>query len=260
MIVVPNPLIAGNWKMNMLRADAEQFLINLHEVLEPRADGNADAWLAPPATLLSLLSERARGMSCLRVGAQNSHWLDSGAHTGELSPLMLKEAGAEFVILGHSERRQFYGESSQGVSRRLRGVIDAGLQAIVCVGETREQYEAKESEVAVREQLLESLSSAGPSDIPSIIIAYEPVWAIGTGLSATPEYAQDMHTKIRAILSGSSLGSNGEKLSILYGGSASPANAQELLRQSEIDGFLLGGASLKADSFAQIINIARGLR
>ena len=213
--------------------------------------------IAPVFTALKSVADRLEG-SNLRVAAQDcSTEIEQGAHTGEVAALMIRDVGATHVIIGHSERRQFYCESDSFVSRKTQAALAAGLTAIMCVGESLEQREAGNAELVVSGQLKGGLSGLTASDLSRIIIAYEPVWAIGTGRTATPEQAQEMHAFIRRVFAEGHSQEAAQSLRILYGGSVKPDNIAGLMAQPDIDGALVGGASLKADSFAQIVNYNR---
>ena len=210
--------------------------------------------IAPVFTALKTLADRLEG-SNIRVAGQNcSTELEEGAHTGEVAASMLKDAGASYVIIGHSERRQFYCETDSFVSKKAQAAIVAGLMVIVCVGESLEQRDQGNAESVVSGQLEGGLSGLTASDLDRIIVAYEPVWAIGTGRTATPEQAQEMHAFIRRVFAQRHSEEAAASLRILYGGSVKPDNVRGLMAQPDIDGALVGGASLKADSFAQIVN------
>ena len=209
--------------------------------------------IGPVATALNAVAERMTG-SNIRVAAQNcSTETEHGAHTGELCCDMLKDAGADSVIIGHSERRQFYGETDASVNQKTKAAISFGLDAIVCVGESLEERESGQAQSVVGGQLENGLRGLTVSDMERIIVAYEPVWAIGTGKTATPEQAQEMHAYIRKVLSEVHGSEVGEGVRILYGGSVKPANISDLMAKDDIDGALVGGASLEASSFAQIV-------
>ena len=229
-------LIAGNWKMFKGPADTREFLA----AFEP-PDG-VDVIVCPPFASLAAAVESGRS-----VYAQNVHWEPSGAYTGEVSPQMLLELGVRGALVGHSERRQLFGESDEMVARRARSALDAGLGVIACVGETIEQRESGDTELVLKIQVEAIAFAAG--DHAELVLAYEPVWAIGTGLTATPEQAREAHAFIKDLLD----------RPVLYGGSVKPDNAQELLAQPGIDGALVGGASLDPDSFAAICRIAQSL-
>lgn len=215
---------------------------------------HCDVVIAPVFTALKTVADRLEG-SNIRLAAQDCAVQNEfGAHTGEVAPTMLKDAGCSHVIIGHSERRQFYGDTEDSVNRKTKAALAAGLTPIVCVGEMRSEREAGNAERVVKDQLVAGLAGLTASDAERIIIAYEPVWAIGTGKTATPEQAQEMHGHIREIVAKT----HGESLAgatrILYGGSVKPDNIAELMSQPDVDGALVGGASLDADSFAKIVN------
>jgi len=206
--------------------------------------------LAPPYTALAAVYEENYG-SPICLAAQDTYWEKQGAFTGAISPVMLKDAGCRFVIVGHSERRQIFGETNETVNRKLKAVLDTGLCPILCVGETIEQRQAGRTLEVVTAQLREGLAGITGLSGENLVIAYEPVWAIGTGLNATPDQAQEVHGVIRRLLA--EMGAPAQSIRILYGGSVTPDNAASLLAQPDIDGALVGGASLKADSFLKII-------
>ncbi len=239
----------------MLRGEAEVFCARLAELYRASgAPSGADTWIAPPYSAIET-TRRAldhHGLRSVLVGAQNCHWLEKGAHTGELSPAMLTELGCAFAILGHSERRQFYGETDSGVCKRARAAISHGFRAIVCVGETEAQYRAKETLLVVESQLAGSLADLSADHTTRLVVAYEPVWAIGTGLAATPEIAREVHRTIRSWLETRFDTAAGRAIPILYGGSTTPDNIYELCSQENINGALVGGASLKPESFSQL--------
>ena len=213
--------------------------------------------IAPVFTALKTVCDRLEG-SNVKVSAQDcSTEKEEGAHTGEVAAFMLRDVGARYVIVGHSERRQFYSETDEQVNRKVQAGLAAGLTVIMCVGETLAQREDGIAENVVSAQLVGGLSGLTPSDLDRIIVAYEPVWAIGTGRTATPEQAQEMHAFIRRVFADRHSSGAADALRILYGGSVKPDNIQGLMAQADIDGALVGGASLKADSFAQIVNYRR---
>ncbi|MGD0642259.1 MAG: triose-phosphate isomerase [Roseiarcus sp.] len=241
------PLVAGNWKMNGLRASLSE-IVAMRRAVDAGEAGTAEIAVCPPATLLSpaaaILEDGA-----LKLGAQDCCAADSGAYTGDISAPMLEDAGASYVIVGHSERRAGHGESDAAVRAKAEAAHRAGLTAILCVGETRAEREGGRAVAVVSGQLRGSLpAKASPADL---VIAYEPVWAIGTGLTPTPADVAEMHGAIRALLS-QVYGEAGAKMRILYGGSVKPANARELLGLANVDGALVGGASLKAADFMAI--------
>jgi triosephosphate isomerase len=244
------PVIAGNWKMHKTRDEARALVRAIRE-------GSGDSMrcevvLAPPFTALAAAAEEIHGSGII-LAAQNAHWEDKGAFTGEISLPMLKDAGCAMVILGHSERRQYFGETDEIVNRKARAVLNAGLQPIICIGETLAERESGKHEDTVSQQLIGGLDGLTAEDLLRIIFAYEPVWAIGTGRTASPETAQEMHGYIRGRLL-EKFGKNAETVRILYGGSVKPDNIDALMRQPDIDGALVGGACLEAESFLRIIH------
>jgi triosephosphate isomerase (TIM) len=241
------PYIAANWKMHKTIAEAAAFV----DALLPRIAATPhDVVLCPPYLALSETVERSRG-SAVRVAAQNMHEEASGAFTGEVSAPMLVEVGVDAVILGHSERRQHFGEGDEALARKLPAALDAGLEPILCVGESEEARDAGQTEGVLERQLQADLVAVEPTDLARVVIAYEPIWAIGTGRTATPERAQEACAYIRDVLR--ERGGEADAVRILYGGSVKPANAAELLAQPNIDGALVGGASLDPEEFATII-------
>jgi triosephosphate isomerase (TIM) len=244
-------LIAGNWKLNPANDEsALELLRQLRTRLAPFT--KTQIAVMPPFTMLHLAVEALKGTR-IAVGAQNLYWEDTGAFTGEISAPMLKSTGCKYVIIGHSERRQFFGERNDFVHRKTVTALKHGLIPIVCVGETLEQREAGQEQAVVRAQVTEAMQGISDADIRPVVIAYEPVWAIGTGRTASPAQAQDMHRFIRQIFEDMLHAEIAASLLLLYGGSVKPENAKELLSQPDIDGALVGGASLKAESFAEIV-------
>ena len=252
-------LFVANWKMNMLRAEAAEFVRCFLQQYKPSDKVlGSEVWIAPSYTAISEVASALKNNPEILVGAQNAHWESKGAHTGEISVEMLKDIGAKFAILGHSERRQFYGEDSRKVALRANACAGKGLYAIVCVGETKDEFSAGQSNVVVQKQLAESLDSFSKQLANFLVVAYEPVWAIGTGLAATSKQAGQMHTMIRQQLI-EQFGVSGREIRILYGGSTKPENIAELLEQEDIDGALVGGASLSPDTFWSMISSASGV-
>lgn len=247
-------IIAGNWKMNKTVAEAIELSNTLKRELCDIDD--VGIILCPPFTALDEVAEVIYE-SNLELGAQNMHWEGSGAFTGEVSPLMIKELGCKYVILGHSERRAYFHETNEIVDKKARSAVDHGLTPIVCVGETLAERESNQTIKVVADQVTNSLRSLKDNEIRRIIIAYEPVWAIGTGRNATPEQAQEVHEFIRKTISGLYSTETASEVTIQYGGSVKPANAKELLSQKDIDGALVGGASLEAKGFTEIVKAAR---
>ena len=246
------PLIAGNWKMHKTVAEAEAFI----QALLPRvstADG-VDVAVCPPFLALGAMVDSARG-SRVQVFAQNMHQAQSGAFTGEVSASMLLEVGVHGVIVGHSERREQFGESDRALQLKVPAALDAGLVPILCVGETEEERERGDTERKLRHQVQEDLQRVGTERLGEVVIAYEPIWAIGTGLVATPEQAQEAIAFVRALV-GDRSAEQAQRTRVLYGGSVNPDNAAELLSLPDVDGVLVGGASLEAESFAAIVAAA----
>jgi triosephosphate isomerase len=246
------PVIAGNWKMYKTVGESVATALALKSLV---ANANhCEVIIAPVFTALKSVADRLEG-SNVRVAAQDcAAELKEGAFTGEVAAFMVRDAGCSHVIVGHSERRQYFFETDALVSRKTQAGIAAGLTVIVCVGETLEQRDQGNAEGVVRAQLVSGLSGLTASDLDRIIVAYEPVWAIGTGRTATPEQAQEMHAFIRRVFAEGHSPSAAEALRILYGGSVKPDNIAGLMKQPDIDGGLVGGASLNADSFAQIVH------
>jgi triosephosphate isomerase (TIM) len=248
---VRRPVIAGNWKMYKTREETRAFF----EAFEPLVAGttHCDIVVAPPFTGLQTAVEAARG-SAIAIAAQNLHWEKEGAFTGEISARMLVDAGCKGAIVGHSERRQYFGETDQSVNRKTRAALAAGLMPIVCVGETLAQREANQTQAVLKRQFEGAMAALTPEEFSRILIAYEPVWAIGTGRTATPEMAAESHRQIRGLARAQFGPEQGSAARILYGGSVKPDNIKGLVAQEEIDGALVGGASLDAKSFAAIVN------
>lgn len=246
--------IAGNWKMNKSVAEALTLVRELRNSLSIVRD-KVDIAVAPPFTALHAVAKAAED-SNLQVAGQNCHWEPSGAFTGEVSPGMLKEAGAQWVILGHSERRQFFGETDETVNKRAHAALRAGLRPIVCVGETLAERESGRTLEIVSRQVKGGLSNFTAAELSHFVLAYEPVWAIGTGRNATSEQAQEVHAHIREQLTSLFGRDCAQGLRIQYGGSVKPDNAVELLGKPDVDGALVGGASLKAADFAAIVKAA----
>ena len=246
------PVIAGNWKMYKLHGEAVDTALALKPLV---ANANhCEVVIAPVFTALKAVSDRLEG-SNIKVAAQDcAAEAKHGAHTGEVAADMIRDAGCGHVIVGHSERRQLYGETDATVNAKTRSAIQAGLTAIVCVGETLEQRDSQQAETVVKTQLTAGLEGLTVADTERIIIAYEPVWAIGTGKTATPEQAQEMHAVIRRTLAETHGAERSQAIRILYGGSVKPENIRDLMSREDVDGALVGGASLDAESFAKIVN------
>src|SRR5215813_5375653 len=244
-------IIAGNWKMYKTLEEAKAFF----EVFLPLVGGTTDVDIvvAPPYTSLCAAVEGAKGTN-VRISAQNLDWRKEGAFTGEVSATMLKDAGCQYVIIGHSERRQFFGETDSEVAQKTKAALDAGLIPIVCVGESLSEREEGRTEAVLSQQFIGGPGSLTADEFSRILIAYEPVWAIGTGRVATPEIAAAAHRFLRQCTAEQYSAEAAAALRILYGGSVKPENIQGLRAQEELDGCLVGGASLHAEGFAQIVN------
>jgi len=247
------PLMAGNWKMHATRAEAAA----LAEGIKAGTAGVAgrEVLVAPPATALETVARALRGTSVLLAG-QNLHWEPKGAFTGEVSAPMLRDVGCTHVIIGHSERRQFFGETDATVSKKGAAAREHGLIPIVCVGETLAEREAGKTLAVIDRQVRDGLPVTDGAAIAGLIVAYEPVWAIGTGKVATPQQAQEVHAHIRGLLAGLAGQDAARACRILYGGSVKADNVDELMRQPDIDGALVGGASLQVESFVRIVKFA----
>ncbi|MBS1679333.1 MAG: triose-phosphate isomerase [Actinobacteria bacterium] len=244
------PYIAANWKMNKTVAEAAEFI----DALLPRiAATQHDVVVCPPFTALHEVVERRRG-TAVRVAAQNMHFEESGAFTGEVSAPMLVELDVEAVVLGHSERRQFFGETDEALAKKVPAALAADLEPILCVGESEQARDAGETENVLERQLRADLAEVSDADVAKVVIAYEPIWAIGTGKVATPEQAQEACAFIRDVLR--ARGAAADDVRILYGGSVKPGNAAELLALPDVDGALVGGAALVAEDFAAIVEAA----
>jgi triosephosphate isomerase (TIM) len=245
------PLIVGNWKLWGTRAQAAEYCDRVH--LE--AERSADVGICPPFTALEVCVEKLGG-SGVAVYAQNMHQEPSGAFTGEVSAEMLTELGLDGVVLGHSERRQYNCETDRALQEKVPAALRAGLQPILCVGESEEERERDETGRKLRSQVQEALEKVSDDSLPDVVIAYEPIWAIGTGKVATPAIAQEAIAFIRALV-GDRSGDAAERVRILYGGSVKPDNAAEILAQPDVDGALVGGASLDPEGFARIVAAAK---
>jgi triosephosphate isomerase len=244
------PLIAGNWKMYKTVAETQAFF----DQIAPLIFGvkHCDIVVAPPFTAIARAAELADGLG-ISISGQDVYWESQGAFTGEVSAAMLKEAGCRYTLIGHSERRQLFGETDESVNRKLKAALAAGLLPIVCVGETLAEREAGSTEAVLQRQLAGGLAGLTEAGFSPIIVAYEPVWAIGTGRTATPEIAQQAHEFVRSRVASSLSNVVAERLRILYGGSVKPDNIAGLMAQPDIDGALVGGASLEPRSFAAIV-------
>jgi len=243
------PIIAGNWKMNKTPAEAKELVAALVETVK---DAECDVVVCVPATNFAAVKEAAEG-SNIKLGAQNVHFAASGAYTGELSADMLKACGVEYVVIGHSERRQYFGETDKTVNLRTKAAVAAGLIPIICVGEMKDEREAGYTDILVEYQTLMALHGLTEDEIKNVVIAYEPVWAIGTGLTATDEQANETIGVIRKAIERKYGKDVADTVRIQYGGSMNPKNVKGLMAQPEIDGGLIGGASLKAPDFTAVV-------
>ena len=246
--------IAGNWKMNKTAAETAELASALKASLAQFA-GKCEIAVCPTFTSLATAVEILKG-SNVKVGAQNIHWADNGAYTGEISGAMLKEIGVEYVIIGHSERRQYFGETDETVNKRLQAALKYELKPIVCIGETLAEREGGKTEAVLEKQIKGAFAGIKECCFKKVVIAYEPVWAIGTGKTATPEMAEETHKFIRKVCAELYGEAIAEETIIQYGGSMKPENSQQLVAQKDIDGGLIGGAALKADSFHDLVKNA----
>ena len=245
--------IAGNWKMNKTAAETAELASALKDSLAQFA-GKCEIAVCPTFTSLATAVEILKG-SNVKVGAQNIHWADNGAYTGEVSGAMLKEIGVEYVIIGHSERRQYFGETDETVNQRIKAALKYGLKPIVCIGETLAEREGGVTNTVLEKQIRGAFADITAADMDAITIAYEPVWAIGTGKTATPDVAQETHAFIRSVLT-ALFGDKAQDIVVQYGGSMKAENSGALVSKQDIDGGLIGGAALKADSFTALIQNA----
>lgn len=248
---IRKPVIAGNWKMYKTQQEARDFFAAFKPLVS--AATHCEVVVAPPFTAISASVEAAKG-SAIGIAAQNVYWANEGAFTGEVSPRMLVEAGCRGVIIAHSERRQFFGETDESANRKVKAALAAGLTPILCVGEMLADREAGNMQKVLEKQFRGSLAALTTAEFSRIIIAYEPVWAIGTGRTATPEIAAEAHKFLRDLAAASFTAEDAASLRILYGGSVKPENIKGLMAQADIDGALVGGASLDARQFAAIVN------
>jgi triosephosphate isomerase len=246
-------IVAGNWKMNMDLEKGIQLFNEIQQLLKEEVKGDQEVIICSPYIHLSSLSQLVGPSTNLSIGAQNCHQADSGAYTGEVSASMIASTGAAHVIIGHSERRLYFSESNSMLAQKLDAVLKNGMAPIFCIGETLEQRNNKTYFEVIKEQLTEASFHLQGAEYSKMILAYEPVWAIGTGLTASPEQAQEIHSFIRSLLANKYDQDLANNMTILYGGSCNPKNASELFAKSDIDGGLIGGASLKARDFVDII-------
>ncbi|MCL2390806.1 MAG: triose-phosphate isomerase [Endomicrobia bacterium] len=247
------PLMAGNWKMNKTVAEAVSMVNALKTAVSDVKD--VEILVCPTYTALYAVNNEIKGTN-INLGAQNLFWESKGAFTGEISPSMVKDTGCSYVIIGHSERRQYFGETDETVNKRTKAAFAAGLTPIVCVGETLKEREDNVTFKVVETQIKGGLANLTADEASEIVIAYEPVWAIGTGKTATPEQAQEVHAFIRKLYAELYKDAS-DKVRILYGGSVNPANVSELMKQTDIDGGLVGGASLEAESFTKLVKYSK---
>lgn len=243
------PIIAGNWKMHKTIAEALDFV---NAVKDRVNNDNVEAVICAPFTLLKDLKEATKGTN-IKIGAQNMHFEEKGAFTGEISPLMLKELDMDYVVIGHSERRQYFNETDETVNKKVLKALEVGIDPILCVGETLEEREAGNTKDVCKVQVEKALENVSKEDLAKVVIAYEPVWAIGTGKTATSEDANDVIAYIREVVA-NLYGELANEVRIQYGGSVKPSNVAEIMNQSDIDGALVGGASLEANDYVELVN------
>ncbi|MBC6695832.1 triose-phosphate isomerase [Terrisporobacter mayombei] len=243
------PIIAGNWKMHKTIKEAVEFV---NEIKGNLNDEAVDAVICAPFTLLKDLKEATEGTN-VKVGAQNMHFEENGAFTGEISPLMLKELDIDYVVIGHSERREYFNETDKTVNKKVLKALEVGIDPILCCGETLEQRETDKTKDVVKEQIIAGLKDVKEEDLKKVVIAYEPIWAIGTGKTATAEQANDVISYIREVVA-SVYGDLANEVRIQYGGSVKPGNVVEIMGQSDIDGALVGGASLQPADYIALVN------
>lgn len=245
------PLIAGNWKMHKTGEEAVQTVQQLKSLVADVQD--VEVMVAPPFTALAPVAEALAG-SAIALGGQNMHWESKGAFTGEIAPGMLVAAGCRYVIIGHSERRQFFGETDTTVNQKIRAALTAGLQPVFCIGESEAQREAGQTFSVLDKQVQNGLEGLFSQDLQSLVVAYEPVWAIGTGKTATKEQAQEVHAHVRQLIADTVDKHLAETMRILYGGSVNPGNVKALMAMPDVDGALVGGASLDPETFSQLVH------
>ena len=243
------PIIAGNWKMHKTIAEALEFV---NEVKDRVNNDKVEAVICAPFTLLKDLKEATKGTN-IKIGAQNMHFEEKGAFTGEISPLMLKELDMDYVVIGHSERRQYFNETNETVNKKVLKALEVGIDPILCVGETLEEREAGNTKDVCKVQVEKALENVSKEDLAKVVIAYEPIWAIGTGKTATSEDANDVIAYIREVIA-NLYQELANEVRIQYGGSVKPSNVAEIMNQSDIDGALVGGASLEANDYVELVN------
>lgn len=243
------PIIAGNWKMNKTIAEAVDFI---NEVKDKVQNDKVEAVICAPFLALKDLKEATKGTN-IKIGAQNMHFEENGAFTGEVAPAMLKEIGVDYVVIGHSERREYFNETDETVNKKVLKALEHGIDPILCCGETLEQRENGETKAVCKVQIEKALENVAKEDLSKVVIAYEPIWAIGTGKTATAEDANDVIAYIREVVAGL-YGELANDVRIQYGGSVKPANVTEIMNQSDIDGALVGGASLLPNDYIELVN------
>ena len=243
------PIIAGNWKMHKTIAEALEFVNDVKDRVD---NDKVEAVICAPFTLLKDLKEATKGTN-IKIGAQNMHFEEKGAFTGEISPLMLKELDMDYVVIGHSERRQYFNETNETINKKVLKALEVGIDPILCVGETLEEREAGNTKDVCKVQVEKALENVSKEDLAKVVIAYEPVWAIGTGKTATSEDANDVIAYIREVVA-NLYGELANEVRIQYGGSVKPSNVAEIMNQSDIDGALVGGASLEANDYVKLVN------
>jgi triosephosphate isomerase len=248
------PLIAGNWKMFKTCPEAVETAAKLVKLVAATTD--IDVMIAPPFTALAPVSDVVRG-SCVSLGAQNLFWEAQGAFTGEISPAMLVSAGCKYVIIGHSERRQYFNETDETVNKRIQAAVNNDLIPVMCVGESEKERESKDTFSVLDKQIKKGLEGFSSDDLERLVIAYEPVWAIGTGKTATSDQAQEAHQFLRSVLERNFGNMLAKSIRILYGGSVKPNNIAELMAMSDVDGALVGGASLDPETFSKIVQFKK---
>jgi len=246
-------IVAGNWKMNLDYSSGLSLFSEILNMVNDEVRGDQEVIVCPPSLFVSSLAQLAKQNSRVSVGAQNCHQADSGAYTGEISASQVKSTGAEYVILGHSERRQYFGETNELLAKKTDAVLKNDLKPIFCIGETLEERNQNIHFQLIKEQLEQGVFHLSADDFAKVVLAYEPVWAIGTGVTASPEQAQEVHAFIRKEIAAKYGQEAADATTILYGGSCNPKNAAELFSQADIDGGLIGGASLKSRDFTDII-------
>ena len=244
------PIVAGNWKMNLSFSGGLELATAVRDRCGRHRD--VEVVIAPQSAMLAPIATRLSD-SPIKLAAQNCHWAEQGAYTGELAPALLKDIGCQYTIIGHSERRQLFGETDEGVGQKARSLHDQGILPIVCIGETLEERDSNQTLNVVSKQLIAGLAALSAEEIARSVVAYEPVWAIGTGRTATPAQAQEVHRNIRKIVREEHGEKTAASLRIQYGGSVKPNNVRDLMAEHDIDGALVGGASLSIDSFVEIV-------